>query len=57
MALDVDGKGWVKKTVMLKSGNCPEITVHPSLFPAFVINWSLGGWKEQSSVNLVLLSH
>lgn len=43
MAQDGGGKGWAKKTVIVirESGNCPEITVYPSLFPAFVLNWSL----------------
>lgn len=34
-------KGWAKKTVLLKSEYCPEITIYPSSFLAFVIKNSL----------------
>lgn len=40
-AQDGGRKGWAKKTVMLKPEYCPEITVYPNLFPAFVIKNSL----------------
>lgn len=34
-------KGWAKKTALLKSEYCPEITIYPSSFLAFAIKSGL----------------